>query len=105
MSIEIPLILLMKGVLTFTAALAWNNAVKTSLDTLFPTGRGHLLAPYIYAILITLFVIAVAASYNTVCKYWNDASCDNAATPMIARDFVGPPMSPRMLHQRVAPQH
>jgi len=43
------------------AGLAWNEAIKALIEYLFPVSQNGLLAKFIYAILITLFVVLVAA--------------------------------------------
>lgn len=42
------------------AGLAWNDAVKTLIENLFPLGRGTLLAKFIYAISMTLVVVVIS---------------------------------------------
>ncbi len=41
------------------AGLAWNEAIKGLIEELFPLGKDSLLAKFIYAIAITLFVVIV----------------------------------------------
>lgn len=45
--------------LGLVAGLAWNEAIKASIEELFPLGKDTLLAKFIYAIAITLFVVIV----------------------------------------------
>lgn len=42
------------------AGLAWNEAIKSLIDYLFPLSKNSLLAKFVYAILITLVVVLVA---------------------------------------------
>ncbi|MDA1038256.1 MAG: DUF5654 family protein [bacterium] len=43
----------------FVAGLAWNDAVKALIDTLFPLSKDGLIAKFIYAILVTVVVVVV----------------------------------------------
>lgn len=43
------------------AGLAWNEAIRSLIDYLFPLSQNSLLAKFIYAILITLVVVLAAA--------------------------------------------
>lgn len=43
------------------AGLAWNEAIKSLIDYLFPLSKNSLLAKFFYAILITLVVVLAAA--------------------------------------------
>ena len=65
---------LLNGALTIVAALAWNDAAKKTIDYLFPRtdagGPYHAaLSTLVYAIFITLFVIVVIASFNTLVAF------------------------------------
>lgn len=65
---------LLNGALTIVAALAWNDAAKKVIDYLFPRtdagGPYHAaLSTLVYAIFITLFVIVVIASFNTLVAF------------------------------------
>lgn len=44
----------------FVAGLAWNEAIKSLIDTLFPVGQNTILAKFTYAILATLIVVIVS---------------------------------------------
>ena len=44
---------------SFVAGLAWNEAVKSAIEILFPTGNG-LTAKITYAFLLTLIVVFVS---------------------------------------------
>jgi len=41
------------------AGLAWNEAIKASIEYFFPMSRNSLLAKFIYAILITLVLVLI----------------------------------------------
>ncbi|MDP2631318.1 MAG: DUF5654 family protein [Candidatus Uhrbacteria bacterium] len=43
--------------LGFVAGLAWNDAIKGLIDFLFPADDQGLIAKFVYAFAITLFVI------------------------------------------------
>jgi len=43
------------------AGLAWNEAIKSLIDTIYPTGKsGSLGAKFIYAIAITIVVVVIS---------------------------------------------
>lgn len=57
------------GALGVTVALAWNDAVLSAVDALFPRavdGRRAAAATAAYAIVVTVFVAAAAATFNAV---------------------------------------
>lgn len=57
------------GALGVTVALAWNDAVLTAIDAIFPRaadGRRAAAATAAYAVAVTLFVVAAAAVFNAV---------------------------------------
>lgn len=41
------------------AGLAWNDAIKSLIDVLFPFEKSEILAKFIYAALVTLAVILI----------------------------------------------
>lgn len=41
------------------AGLAWNEAVKSLINSIYPGETNGLLAKFIYAIIITLFVVLI----------------------------------------------
>ncbi len=43
--------------LGFVVALAWNDAIKTFIETLFPLDKNSLWAKFIYALLVTLIIV------------------------------------------------
>ena len=42
------------------AGLAWNDAVKQLIETVFPADQGTIVAKFIYAALITAIVVLVS---------------------------------------------
>ena len=44
---------------SFVAGLAWNEAVKSAIEVLFPAGNG-LTAKIMYALFLTLIVVVVS---------------------------------------------
>lgn len=50
--------------LGLVAGLAWNEAIKSLIDFLFPLSGGDIWVKFIYAIIITLVVVIV--SYKLV---------------------------------------
>lgn len=45
--------------LGLVVGLAWNDAIKSLIDFLFPLDRNSLTAQFVYAILLTLVVVIV----------------------------------------------
>ena len=41
------------------AGLAWNDAIKAFIENIFPLGSGSLWAKFIYAVIITIFVVVI----------------------------------------------
>jgi len=54
------------GALGVTIALAWNDAVRTAVHSVFPPtdAKGAARATFVYAILVTLLVIFAVAAIN-----------------------------------------
>ena len=48
--------------LGLVAGLAWNDAIKTLIEQLFPLGTGSLPAKFFYATLITVLVVVISYS-------------------------------------------
>ena len=46
--------------LGLVAGLAWNEAIKSIIDSVFPSEKGTLMAQLIYAVAITVVVVVVA---------------------------------------------
>lgn len=44
------------------AALAWNDAIKSLIESLFPLSKNTLLAKFLYAAVLTAFVVVVVKS-------------------------------------------
>jgi hypothetical protein len=42
------------------AGLAWNEAVKSLIEYLFPLSQNTLLVKFIYAIVVTIFVVFIS---------------------------------------------
>jgi len=51
------------------AGLAWNDAIKSTIDLLFPASGGSIIAKFIYALVITLVVVVVLTSIG---RFLND---------------------------------
>lgn len=45
--------------LSFVVGLAWNDAIRTLIETIFPLGRDTLLARFIYAAVITAALVVL----------------------------------------------
>lgn len=43
--------------LTLVAGMAWNDAIKTTLDRYFSEGRETILGRYVYAIIVTIISV------------------------------------------------
>ena len=43
--------------LGFVVGLAWNDAVKTTIDYLFPLNKGSIWVKFIYAFIVTILII------------------------------------------------
>jgi hypothetical protein len=50
------------------AGLAWNDAVKSLIDYLFPLTKNTLLAKFIYAIIITIIVVILSNRFISLIK-------------------------------------
>jgi len=53
---------------SFIAGLAWNEAVKSMIEEMFPLGVNNVYAKIIYAILITLFVVLATIFLTHILK-------------------------------------
>lgn len=47
------------GGLGLVAGLAWNEAISTSIDHLFPLGKDTIAAKFIYALILTIVVVVI----------------------------------------------
>jgi hypothetical protein len=45
--------------LSLVAGLAWNDAISSAIKWIFPEAGSDVAAKFIYAILVTLFVVAL----------------------------------------------
>lgn len=48
------------GGLGLVAGLAWNDAIKALIEYLFPLGKDSIPAKFIYAVLISIIVVALS---------------------------------------------
>ena len=48
------------GGLGLVAGLAWNDAIKALIEYLFPLGKDSIPAKFVYAILISVIVVALS---------------------------------------------
>jgi len=46
--------------LGLVVGLAWNDAIKSLIDSLFPVGSGSIIAKFLYAAFITVVVVVIA---------------------------------------------
>ena len=53
---------------SLVASLAWNEAVKSSIDYVFPSSANTLLAKFLYAIFITVLVVIITVSLERILK-------------------------------------
>lgn len=49
---------------SFVAGLAWNEAIKSFIDSIFVLGQNTLWAKFIYAILVTVLIVIVSYLLN-----------------------------------------
>ena len=75
------------GALGFTIALAWNDAVVKIIHSLFPTsGRAEARATFLYALVITILVIAIAVAINhcrRIVHYYVNGGCEDGKTKLL----------------------
>lgn len=45
------------GAFGLVAGLAWNDAIKATIESIFPLDRNGLQAKFIYALIVTVFVV------------------------------------------------
>jgi hypothetical protein len=58
---------LILGGLTFVAALAWNEAIKSLFETIFKKNN-QLIGLFIYALIVTLVVVFVSVNLEKISK-------------------------------------
>ncbi len=46
----------------FVAGLAWNDAIKSSIEYLFPLDKNNLAIKFFYAVIVTVLIALVASS-------------------------------------------
>jgi hypothetical protein len=46
--------------LGLVAGLAWNDAIRTLIETLLPLSKTGIIAKFLYAVLITLVVVLIS---------------------------------------------
>ncbi len=49
----------MAGALGLVAGLAWSDAIKALIEVLFPFAKSGVIAKFIYAVIITIFVVVL----------------------------------------------
>jgi hypothetical protein len=49
----------LSAALGLVAGLAWNDAIKLLIDTLFPVGQNTIIVKFLYAIIVTIAVIVL----------------------------------------------
>lgn len=52
----------------FVAGLAWNDAIRTLIDTLFPLRKDTLIVKFLYATLVTIVVVIISMIILRVMK-------------------------------------
>jgi C4-dicarboxylate transporter len=52
----------------FVAGLAWNDAISTFINYIFPSTRNTIIAKFIYAVLITLIAVIILTSIKRFSK-------------------------------------
>ncbi len=69
----------LKGALTFTAALAWNQSVKSAIDTIYPLDKGgndegvkNAMAHIMYAVFVTIVVLVILHIMNIATSKSNE---------------------------------
>ena len=69
---------LINAAFALIAALAWNEAVKAFIEQFFKSGSG-LYSRFIYAILVTVFVVFVTMRLNKLTERYGAAAGNEAA--------------------------
>lgn len=54
------------GALGLVAGLAWNEAIKGLIEAIFSLEKDTILAKFIYAVLITAFIVAATIIVNSL---------------------------------------
>lgn len=63
--------------LTFIAGMAWNDAIKTTIDTYVKTGSDTIKSKYIYAIMITILTALLVYLITRLSKQLEDVIPDS----------------------------
>ena len=50
------------------AGLAWNDAIKALIESLFPLAKNTLLAKFVYAVLVTVVVVLLVKKLESLFK-------------------------------------
>jgi hypothetical protein len=58
-------ITLILGGFGLVAALAWNEAIQTLFNTLFPSNKG-LIGKFIYALIVTCIVVIISLQFKKI---------------------------------------
>ncbi len=56
----------------FVTALAWNEAIKSLIDTFFKFSKDSLVAKFIYAIFLTVIIVIVSIYLSKLLKKENE---------------------------------
>lgn len=54
------------------AGLAWNEAITSLINYIFPTSSNSILAKFVYAILVTVLVVGVSLYFMKILKKKNE---------------------------------
>lgn len=60
------------GALGLVAGLAWNDAVKAAIETIFPTQENSLWARFAYAIIISIIIVIISINLVRLTKQDNE---------------------------------
>ncbi len=52
--------------LGLVAGLAWNEAIKTTIETLFSVSRNTMIAKFVYAALITVIIVIISTNLRKI---------------------------------------
>lgn len=72
--------------LGLVAGLAWNDAVKTLIETFFPLNKSTILAKFIYALVITGIVVILSSYLIKQAKKDDSESSENWL--LIKKDYI-----------------
>jgi C4-dicarboxylate transporter len=50
------------GALGLVAGLAWNDAIKSLIDSFVSVGSGGIIAKFIYAVLVTVIIVVITSA-------------------------------------------